>query len=201
MNPAGRRPPDMPAGDDREFVVVDESGDFTYFRSNQELMPAFEYVGEAACIIDHNGSAYRLALGPDGLLVLGPSFGPVEFHWLRQAWLDEQNAHPDRHRLRRFFPITPEGVVSDLFEILTMEQQPEPVGGSWSLDVGGLTSYAASLADVDRRLARHGQPEHIHVKDPFGHVYRPVRHRRHWYLPATAGFNLYVEVPDPAPPA
>ena len=28
--------------------------------------------------------------------------------------------------------------------------------------------------------------------------YQPARHRRHWYLPAAAGFILYIEIPAPA---
>lgn len=188
------------AGDAQDFVAVDESGDFSYHHSEQDLLSAFEYVGEAACIIDRSGRGYRLALDSNRHLVLGASFGPVEFHWLRQVWLDAQNAYPERHRLRRFFPLSRNAVVADLFETLVLEHGPEPAAGSWSLEVSGVTSHPTGLADIDRRLGHQDLPGHVHVKDPFGHVYRPMRHRRHWYLPAAAGFNLYVEVPAPARP-
>jgi hypothetical protein len=188
----------LPSGAARDFVAVDDSGEFSYHRSERDLMAVFEYVAEAACIIDRNGSAYRLALDPNRHLILGPSLGPVEFHWLRQTWLDAQNAHPESHRLRRFFPLTDEEVVSDLFETLTLEHGPEPAKGSWSLDVNGTASRPTDLADLDHRLLHQERLEHVHVRDPFGHVYRPLRHRRHWYLPARAGFNLYIEIPAPA---
>ncbi|MFE4834920.1 hypothetical protein ACFRAU_09565 [Arthrobacter sp. NPDC056691] len=184
----------------RDFVAVDESGEFSYHRSEQDLVAAFEYPAEAACIIDRSGGGYRLALDPDRHLVLGPARGPVEFHWLRQAWLDAQNDHPERHRLRRFFPPTQEEVIQDVFETLALEHGPEPAEGSWSLGVNGTAFYPANLADLDSWLARQDRMEHILVKDPFGHLYRPSRHRGYWYLPADAGFILYVEVPAPNVP-
>jgi hypothetical protein len=190
------RPAEAAAG--RDFVAVDDSGEFSYHRSEQELIAAFEYVGEAACIIDRSGCAYRLALDPQRHLMLGPSLGPAEFHWLRQAWLDAQNAHPESHRLRRFFPITKEEVVSDVFEILNLEHRAEGAGGTWALEVNGIESHPANLEDVDHRLAHQDRLEHVRVRDPFGHIYRPLRHRRHWYLPTAAGFNLYVEIPGPS---
>jgi hypothetical protein len=203
MNTTPRLQPDTPgspasAGDIRDFVAVDDSGDFSFHRSEQDLLAAFEYVAEAACIIDRSGGAYRLALDPNRHLILAPSLGPVEFHWLRQAWLDAQNAHPESHRLRRFFPITLGQVVSALFETLTLEHVPEPAGGSWSLEINGIASRPSNLKDVDRLLAHQDLTKHIRVKDPFGHTYRPVRHRRHWYLPELAGSNLYVEIPATA---
>jgi hypothetical protein len=183
----------------RDFVAVDESGAFSYHRSEQDLMTAFEYVAEAACIFDRRGIAYRLALDPNRQLVLGASLGPVEFHWLRQAWLDAQNAHPESHRLRRFFPLTTTEVVSDLFETLTLEHGPEPAEGSWSLEIDGMASHPANLEDLDRRLAHENRLEHARVKDPFGHIYRPARHRKHWHLPTAARVILYIEIPARAP--
>ncbi|MEQ4519695.1 hypothetical protein ABLI39_10075 [Pseudarthrobacter sp. B907] len=187
-------PPD-PVGEPRDFIAVDDGGDFSFHRSEQDLLAAFEYVGEAVCVVDRNGSAYRLALAPDRHLVLEPSLGPVEFHWLRQAWLDAQNAHPESHRLRRFFPITLEQVLSAVFETVTLEHGPEAAAGSWSLEMNGIASHPSSLEDIDRLLAHQDLTRHVRVQDPFGHVYRPVRHRKHWYLPEFAGFNLYVEIP------
>ncbi len=91
MNAMSRRmqdPAGLPAGSgaSREFVAIDDSGQFSYHRSEQDLLAAFEYVGEAACIIDRSGSAFRLALDSNRHLILGPALGPVEFHWLRHAW-------------------------------------------------------------------------------------------------------------------
>jgi hypothetical protein len=187
------------AGASRDFVAVDDSGEFSYHRSEQDLVTAFEYVAEAACIIDRSGCGFRLALAPKRRLVLGPSLGSVDFHWLRQAWLDAQNEHPGRHRLRRFFPLTQEEVVKDVFETLSLEHGPEPAEGSWSLGINGAASYPANLADIDSWLARQERLEHVLVRDPFGHFYRPSRHRGHWYLPAQEGLHLYIEIPAPAP--
>ena len=186
------------AGAARDFVAVDDGGDFSYHRSEQSLLAAFEYVAEAACIIDRSGTAYRLALDSNRRLILGPPLGPVEFHWLRHAWLDAQNAHPEGHRLRRFYPLSRDEVVSDVFETLALERGTAPAQGAWSLDIGGLATHPSSMADIDRRLGRRTPLEHVHVTDPFGHLYRPARHRSHWYLPATAGSILYIEVPAPA---
>ncbi len=203
MNTTSRPTQDTPghparAGIARDFVAVDDSGDFSYHRSEQDLLTAFEYVGEAACIIDRSGCAYRLALDPNRHLILGPSRGQVEFHWLRHAWLEAQNAHPEGHRLRRFYPAARDEVVSDLFETLALERGTAPVEGAWSLDIDGLASHPSGMADIDRRLGHQDLLEHAHVTDPFGHLYRPARHRRHWYLPAAAGLILYIEIPAAA---
>lgn len=183
------------AGPNRDFVAVDDGGDFSYHGSEKELMAAFEYVDEAACIIDRNGIAYRLVLDPDRHMVLGPALGTVEFHWLRHAWLDAQSAHPDEHRLRRFYPLTGDEVVSDLFQTLALERGRGPAEGAWSLDIDGVGSSVPGIEEIDRRLARRKPLGHVKVKDPFGHVYRPARRRSHWYLPAAAGAILYIEVP------
>jgi hypothetical protein len=197
MNTLTQRSPDMPEGNARDLVAVDDGGDFSFYRSEQDLLAAFEYVGEAACIIDRSGSAYRLALDPNRQLILAPSLGPVEFQWLRQAWLNAQNAHPENHRIRRLIPITREEMVLGLFETLSVEHGPAPAEGSWSLDINGVASHPTQLEDIDRLLAHQDLTKHVRVKDPFGHTYRPLRHGRHWYLPGTAGFNLYIEIPAP----
>ncbi|SDL44812.1 hypothetical protein SAMN04487916_10954 [Arthrobacter sp. ov407] len=201
MNTKSRRIRDasgFPGDRARDFVAVDDSGDFSYHRSEEELLTAFEYVGEAACIIDRSGSSYRLVLDATRHSVLGPVLGPVEFHWLRHAWLNAQKAHPDEHRLRRFYPLTRHEVVAGLFETLALEHGTEPAKEAWSLDIDGIASQPSSLEEIDRLLARQRQLEHVHVKDPFGHIYRPARHRTHWYRPAAAGSILYVEIPAAA---
>jgi len=183
------------AGDPRDFVAVDDSGEFSYHRSERDLIEAFEYVGEAACIIDRSGIAYRLALDSHRHLALGPALGPVEFHWLRHAWLDAQNAHPEGHRLRRICPASRDEAVSDLFETLALERGTEPAAGAWSLNIDGLASRPSNIQEVDRLLAGQDRLERARVKDPFGHIYRPARHRKHRYLRPAAGSILYIEIP------
>lgn len=78
------------AGATREIADVDDGGQFSYYRSEQDLLAAFEYVEDAACIIDRRGTACRLALDQHRHLILGPSRGLVEYHWLRHAWLDAE---------------------------------------------------------------------------------------------------------------
>lgn len=184
-----------PAGGARDFVAVDDSGAFSYHESELKLIAAFEYVGEASCIIDRGGNSYDLALDPNRHLILGPAHGPAEFHWLRQALLDAHEVHLEEHRLRRFYPDTPDTLLSDLFETLALEHGTEPAAGPWTLDIDGLTTPGHTLQDVDGRLSGQHQLETVRVRDPFGHIYRPVRHRKHWYLPSAAGVILYVEVP------
>ncbi len=92
-------------------------------------------------------------------------------------------------------PETPDNLLSDLFETLALEHGAEPVDGLWTLDIDGPTTRRHALQEVDRSLSGQDQLENVRVRDTFGHVYRPVRHRKHWYLPAAAGFILYVEIP------
>ena len=184
-----------PTGGASDFVAVDDGGEFSYHESESALMAAFEYVGEASCIIDRAGNSYDLALDPNRHLILGRAHGPAEFHWLRQALVDARQAHPREHRPRRFYPKTPEELLSDLFETLALEHGTEPAAGHWSVDIDGIITPRPALQDVDRRLSGQKQLETVRVRDPFGHLYRPVRYRKHWYLPASAGVILYVEVP------
>ena len=82
--------------------------------------------------------------------------------------------------------------MSDLFETLALEHGTAT--GLWDLDIDGITTRGHTLQDLDRRLSGQARLENVHATDPFGHVYRPVRHRKHWYLPASAGVILYIEV-------
>ena len=65
------------AGDPRDFIAVNDTDDFSYHPSEHDLTTAFEYVGEAACIIDRAGTQYRLALDTNRHILLGPALGPV----------------------------------------------------------------------------------------------------------------------------
>jgi hypothetical protein len=194
--PSGTSGGPVPAEDARDFVSVDDSGAFSYHRSQQDLVAAFEYVAEAACIIDRSGNSYDLAMDPDRHLILGPEHGPVEFHWLRQALTDAWEVHPEEHPLRRLYPSTLNELVSGLFETLQLEQGYSLAADAWTFDVGDVTVRRSTLKDVDRRLAREDELDSIRVRDPLGHTYRPVRHRKHWYLPAGSGFLVYEERPQ-----
>lgn len=201
MNETSRprpQPPDGPPPAGGDYVTVDDTGDFGYHRSEQELLAAFEYVGEARSIIDRRGDDHLLVMDPNRRLVLGPALGPVEFHWLGEAWQAAQNMHAERHRIRRFHPGSPDHLLRDLFEILALEHAADPAAGSWILEVGGVTTPLRNLQEVDRRLSRQDRLEKARVRDPFGCSYRPVLRRRHWYMPATAGFIVYVETPHRA---
>ena len=57
---ATKPPRPSPGGD---FVVVEDSGEFSYYASVDALLADLEYVGEATCIIDRSATAYRLELG------------------------------------------------------------------------------------------------------------------------------------------
>ena len=198
MNETSRprpQPPDGPPPAGGDYITVDDTGDFGYHRSEQELLAAFEYVGEARSIIDRRGNDYLLVMDPNRHLVLGPALGPVEFHWLGQAWQAAQNVHAERHRIRRFHPGSLDQLLRDLFEILVLEHAADPAAGSWTLEVGGATTHLRSLQEVDRRLSRQGRLEKARVRDPFGRSYRPVLHRRHVPVPAAAGLMVYVETP------
>jgi hypothetical protein len=200
MNATSRLRPyisDGPAapGRVRDFVAVDDSGDFSYHRSEQDLLAAFEYVGEARSIVDRGGTDYGLALDPNRHLVLGPALGPAEFHWLRQAWQAAQRVHVGEHRLRRFYAGSRDELLRDLFEILVLEHGSDPATGSWAVEIEGVRTRRYNLQEVDRVLSRMGRLARVHVQDPFGRTYRPVRHRKHWYLPVAAGFILYIEIP------
>lgn len=183
------------AGDGREFVVVDDSGAFSYYPSERALLADFEYVEEASCIMDRQGKYYRLELDPNRHLILGPALGPVEYHWLRQAVADAQEIHPEEHRLRRLTSALPAALVSGLFETLELERGVAAEADPWTFDIDDVSVRRSTLNDVDRRLSEQADLTDIRVKDPFGHVYRPVRYRKHWYLPAAAGFIVYNEIP------
>lgn len=187
-------PPPQPSGAGRDFVVVEDSGEFSYYRSREDLLADFEYVGEAPCIMDRNATTYRLELDENRHLRMGPPLGSVEFHWLRQALADARDVHPEEHRLQRVDAAGLAGLVTGLFETLQLERGTEAELGLWSLDIDGLATRRNALADVDRLLAGNHSLETVLVTDPFGHQYSPVWHPKHRHL-GHAGFLSYVEVP------
>ena len=190
--PAG---PEERAGHPADYVTVDDGGSFSYHPSRTALLAGFEYIDEAACIIDRTGTTFDLAMDADRHLRLGPSFGPVELHWLRKAWLDEQRRHPRDHPLHRFYPSAKDAVLAEVFEILELERGP--VSAPWTLIIDGKVSHPATLPDVGRQLAGNKHLAHIFVEDPFGHTYRPIRHRMHAMFPLERGYFYYVEIPKP----
>lgn len=187
-------PPPRPSGASGDFVVVEDSGEFSYYRSREALLADFEYVGEAPCIIDRGATTYRLELDKNRHLRLGPPLGSVEFHWLRQALAEARDVHPESHRLQRVDPVGLAGLVAGLFETLQLERGTDVELGLWSLDIDGLATRRNALADVDRLLAGNNRLDTVLVTDPFGHQYRPVWHPKHRHL-GHAGFFSYVEVP------
>ncbi|MET3921620.1 hypothetical protein [Arthrobacter sp. UYEF20] len=200
MDATSRSQPDQPRGPapvngPRDFVAVDDSGAFSYYPSEQDLVAAFEYVAEAACILDRSGKSYDLALDRNRHLILGKDHGPVEFHWLLRALTDAREIHPEEHRLRRRYPAMLNALVSGLFETLELSQGYSRAPGPWTFDIAGITVRRSSLWDVDQRLAAEAQLDGIRVKDPLGHTYRPVRHRRHRFLPDRTGYITYEEMP------
>ena len=187
-------PPPRPSGASGDFVVVEDSGEFSYYRSREALLADFEYVGEAPCIIDRGATTYRLELDKNRHLRLGPPLGSVEFHWLRQALAEARDVHPESHRLQRVDPVGLAGLVAGLFETLQLERGTDVELGLWSLDIDGLATRRNALADVDRLLAGNNRLDTVLVTEPFGHQYRPVWHPKHRHL-GHAGFFSYVEVP------
>jgi hypothetical protein len=188
---ATKPPRPSPGGD---FVVVEDSGEFSYYASVDALLADFEYVGEATCIIDRSAAAYRLELDGNRHLHLGPPLGAVEFHWLRQALADARQMHPAAHRLQRAETAGLAELVAGLFETLQLEHGTDPDLGLWSLEIDGLSTRRNVLADVDLLLARNAALESVRVTDPFGHQYRPEWHRKHRHL-GRAGFLSYIEIP------
>jgi hypothetical protein len=187
-------PPPLPSGASRDFVVVEDSGEFSYYRSREALLADFEYVGEAPCIIDRGATTYRLELDKNRHLRLGPPLGSVEFHWLRQALAEAREVHPESHRLQRVDPGGLAGLVAGLFETLQLERGTDVELGLWSLEIDGLATRRNALADVDRLLAGNNRLDTVLVTDPFGHQYRPVWHPKHRHL-GHAGYFSYVEIP------
>lgn len=184
----------IPGTRPKDHVVVDDIGEFTYYPSEAAMVEDLEYVDEAACVLDREGNDCRLTLDKDRNLCLGPSFGPVEFSWLRQAWMNDRHRNLQSHRLQRFYPLSREALVGELFETLTLERARNANGTPWVLHVGGEEAHPATLRDVDGLLAGLDHLEQARVRDPFGHEYRPVRHQTHRHLAPGAGSIFYVEI-------
>lgn len=189
----------VPGSRPKDYVVVDDIGEFTYYPSEAAMLEDIEYVDEAACVLDRGGNDCRLTFDKDRNLSLGPSFGPVEFNWLRQAWMKNQHRNLHAHRLQRFHPENRETLLAELFETLSLERASKANGTPWILDVGGEETHPATLRDVDGLLSGLDHLEEARVRDPFGHEYRPVRHATHRFLAPGAGFIYYIEIPHGRP--
>ncbi|MEO6530196.1 MAG: hypothetical protein ABI563_01845 [Specibacter sp.] len=185
LNPA-------PAGG---LVAVDDSGEFTLYPTPTALLQDFEYVGQAICIVGRDGSGFRLLQDADGHLALGAALGPVDFSWLRQAWLEAHRHNPGDYPLRRFYPAGSQTLLEAMFETLYLEHAMEPV--QWNCVVNGRETHPVSLQDIDGSLTSRSLVERARVQDPFGHLYRPVRvpadgargHNRHGKV------TIFVEIP------
>ncbi|MHC6222868.1 hypothetical protein [Arthrobacter sp. MMS24-S77] len=178
----------------KDYVVVDDLGDFTYYPSEATMLEDLEYVDEAASILDRAGNDFRLTLEEDRKLRLGSSFGRVEFTWLRQAWMNDRRRDPRAHRLLRLYPTTLDALLAGIFETLTLELVTQTASSTWVLDVGGEETHPATLKDVDGLLSRLDHLELATVRDPFGHDYRPVRRAAHPFRSLRVGAIYYVEI-------
>ncbi|QCO98265.1 hypothetical protein FCN77_11875 [Arthrobacter sp. 24S4-2] len=199
MNPSRRPEPHNSSVPGRadipdDFIAVDDTADFSYYRSEQDLLAGFESVGEARSIVDRHGTNYCLALDANRRIVLGPSLGPVEFRWLRHAWESARSVKSRNHRLLRFHPGTRNQLLLDLFEILALERVIDPFPGPWILEMDGPPERLQSLHEVDDRLAGAAQLEHVRVRDPFRRTYRPVRRRKRRFSRLAQDPVVYVEV-------
>lgn len=182
----------------KDYVVVDDLGDFTYYPSETTMLEDLEYVDEAASIIDRAGNDFRLTLEGDRKLRMGSPLGRVEFTWLRQSWMNNRRRDPSAHRLLRFYPTTLEDLLAGIFETLTLELASKaassPWVAPWILDVGGEETHPATLRDVDGLLAGLEHLELATVRDPFGHNYRPIRRATYIFRALGARPIYYVEV-------
>lgn len=182
-----------------DYVVVEEGGGVSYYASEAAMLQDFEYVDEAACIVDRSGNTFRLALDAAGNLRLGPSFGPVEAHWLRETWTTAQHRNLQEHPLQRLYAASREALLSGLFETLTLERGKTEAPALWAVDIGAETTHPATLSKVDDLLKGRDSLKGVLVQDPYGHVYRPIRRGAHTPFPLGVGFLCYVEVPSTMP--
>ena len=175
----------------RAFLSIDDDGDFAYHPSEEAMLASFEYVSEAACIIDPAGNQYRLSLDSARRLRLSPGLGKVDGSWLKQTWFTALRTHSLEHRVRRLLPADPDAVLAELFEVLALEQGIREPGASWRITAAGVTEMAPTMADVDRRITALRHDEELRVHDPCGHMYRPEWLRQH----VNSGKPFYVELP------
>lgn len=198
MEPPATGGPVEDVGKDRDYVAIDDSGAFTYHGSSGNLLAALEYAAEATCIIDRAGTFYSLILDRDRGIVLSRALGQVELDWLRQAWVVDQHVHAGQHRIRRFYPETLETLIVSLFEVLALEQGAGPGLNTWRVSIDARWSDELPWKDIESKLAGLDHLEHVHVRDPYGHSYRPIRRRNHTPLPLKSTHLWYIEVPATA---
>ncbi|WP_155848589.1 hypothetical protein [Arthrobacter sp. 35W] len=183
------------------LVAVDDAGGFSLHPSAQVLLVEFEYPAEAACILDRAGRTFALRLDADRRLVLGPAVAPLDGQWLRRAWSAAQHRSVRVHPLKRLLPSTSGALLEAIFETLWLEDATKPLPAPWTVEADGRTEQPATINDVGALLAARRLRGGTLVRDPFGHLYRPVAaggiHWRHRLLPATGGRICYVEIPQP----
>ncbi|MFP3579035.1 hypothetical protein [Arthrobacter sp. fls2-241-R2A-200] len=189
MGTASNQAPDVT--EIRAFLSIDDEGDFAYHQSEEAMLASFEYVSEAACIIDPAGTQYRLSLDSARRLRLSPGLGKVDGSWLKQAWFTALRTHSQEHRVRRLLPTDPDAMLAELLEVLALEQGIREPGASWRITAAGVTEMAPTMAEVDRRMSELRHHEGLRVQDPRGHIYRPEWLHQH----LNPGKPFYVELP------
>lgn len=179
-------------------MAVDDAGEFGFYPSAAAVVGDFEYTAQAICIVDRDGSGYRLVMDGQRHLSLGTALGPVDFSWLRQAWMKAQRGNPKEYPLRRFYPVGREGLLVSMFETLYLEHALEPV--AWNLVVDGAETHPLTLADIDGSLSGRHVLEQARIEDPFGHLYRPVRVPGHHIQAQNrhGKVTIFIEIPVPA---
>jgi hypothetical protein len=150
---------------------VDDGGEFSFHESAADVVAAFEYANEAACILDRHGAPFRLVAAPGARLALAPGLGAPDFSWLRQAWIDAQHRAPHRYPLQRFYPGTMPALLETLFECLWLRHGPDPWPPPSAVSQGAILAdpfghaYRAaevpSLLKSARALATHASAPHV----------------------------------------
>lgn len=153
------------------FISVDDGGEFDFHESAGAVVAAFEYPGEAACILDRQGVPFRLAPRPDGRLALVRDAGVTDFSWLGNAWDEAKRRRPHRYPLHRFHAPDARALLEALFECLWLRHGPEPwppssevAAGAILVDPFGHAYRAAevpSLLKSARALATHASALHV----------------------------------------
>lgn len=106
---------------ERDFVAIEDGGEFGYYPGVAELLAGCEYPDQAVAVLDRAGSLYRLVLGPDRALMMSGVPGRVERAWLQGQWARAQRSCPLQHKVRRFHAGSLPALLAELFETLFLE--------------------------------------------------------------------------------